>query len=77
MEMRPQLMMDLSFSSATCTKPKEHPSISNTFLSIGLAYYNASNDKSQDFKDIIVGLTKETGRHNVANFFHCCDVPSL
>ena len=71
--MRPQLMMDLSFSFATCAKPKEHPqehpSISNTFLSMDLAHYKASNDKSQDFKDIIVGLTKESGRPNVADFF--------
>ena len=70
MEMRPQLMMDLSFSFAPCAKPKEHLSISNTFLSMDLVhYYKASNDKSRDFKDIIVGLTKESGRPNVADIF--------
>ncbi|XLS48798.1 hypothetical protein HN51_023156, partial [Arachis hypogaea] len=43
-------------------------SISNTFFSMDLGYYNSSN-KPQEFKDIFFGIMKEAGRPNVVDFF--------
>ena len=42
-------------------------SISNTFFSKDLAHYTSS--KSQDFKDIVCGITEEAGKPNVVDFF--------
>ncbi|XP_028801429.1 geraniol 8-hydroxylase [Neltuma alba] len=42
-------------------------SISNTFFSMDLALY--TSDKSQEFKDVIWGITEEAGRPNIVDFF--------
>ena len=44
-------------------------SISNTFLSMDLVHYNGSNEKFQEFKEIIVGFTEDSARPNLADFF--------
>ncbi|XP_061348031.1 cytochrome P450 76T24-like [Gastrolobium bilobum] len=42
-------------------------SISNTFFSMDLAHY--TSDKSQEFKDIVSGITEDLGRPNVVDYF--------
>ncbi|XP_016186154.1 cytochrome P450 76C2-like [Arachis ipaensis] len=44
-------------------------SMSNTLLSMDLAHYNYfDNNKFHEFKEIMIGLTKETGRTSVSDF---------
>ncbi|KAJ1426797.1 Cytochrome P450 [Sesbania bispinosa] len=43
-------------------------SISNTFFSMNLSH-STSDEKSQEFKNIIWGIMEETGRPNVVDFF--------
>ena len=42
-------------------------SLSNTLFSVDLADY--ASDKSQDFKEIVLGIVEEAGRPNFFDFF--------